>query len=101
MENTNIMHVDHNSGMKNINQELSGKMSGQQVTHTVFGKGTVTFCSNVAITVQFADRTVSFLFPYAFKQFLTAEDPDLQQEIISFYDTGAWLNPIHDHGCPD
>ena len=38
-----------------------------------------------------------FAFPYSFKQFFTAEDPALQQEILDFYDSGAWVAPIHDH----
>ena len=78
---------------------LSQRMPGQTVFHTTFGKGTVTFCTNVAIKVRFeADgEEAAFAFPYSFKQFFTAEDEALQREIVEFYDSGAWTDPIHDH----
>ena len=82
-----------------MEKPLAQRMIGQTVTHTVFGRGTVTFCTNVAIKVRFdADgEEAAFAFPYSFKQFFTAEDAALQQEIVAFYDSGRWTDPIHDH----
>ena len=84
--------------MKIINTELSTKMVGKTVIHKTLGKGEVTLCTNTAIGLKFPDKERFFSFPYAFKEgFLSVEDPALQQEIIDFYDSGAWTAPIHDH----
>ena len=82
-----------------MNASLSQRMIGQTVYHTAFGRGTVTFCTNVAMKVRFeaTGKEAAFAFPYSFKQFFTADDPQLQREIIEFYDSGAWTAPIHDH----
>lgn len=63
------------------------------------GAGVVSACTNIAMKVKLDEtgEEYAFAFPYSFKQFFTAEDPALQQEILDFYDSGAWVAPIHDH----
>ena len=63
------------------------------------GAGVVSACTNIAMKVKLDEtgEECAFEFPYSFKQFFTAEDPALQQEILDFYDSGAWVAPIHDH----
>ena len=63
------------------------------------GAGVVSACTNIAMKVKLDEtgEEYAFAFPYSFKQFFTAEDPALQQEILDFYDSGAWVVPIHDH----
>ena len=63
------------------------------------GAGVVSACTNIAMKVKLDEtgEEYAFVFPYSFKQFFTAEDPALQQEILDFYDSGAWVAPIHDH----
>ena len=63
------------------------------------GAGVVSACTNIAMKVKLDEtgEEYVFAFPYSFKQFFTAEDPALQQEILDFYDSGAWVAPIHDH----
>ena len=78
-------------------------MIGQRVSHISLGEGTVTFCTNIAVKIRMdqSGEECAFAFPYAFKQFLSVQDPEMQKEIIAFYDTGAWVAPIHDHHCEE
>lgn len=57
-------------------------MLNKQVFHKVLGKGTITNKeligeNKVYITVDFSDRRAIFLFPDAFKSFLTTEDKEI------------------------
>lgn len=63
------------------------------------GASVVSACTNIAMKVKLDEtgEEYAFAFPYSFKQFFTAEDPALQQEILDFYDSGDWVAPIHDH----
>ena len=82
-----------------MQKTLAERMIGQRVRHISLGDGTVTFCTNVAIKIKMDEtgEECAFAFPYSFKQFLSVQDAALQNEIIAFYDTGAWTAPIHDH----
>ena len=86
-----------------MQKPLAERMVGQRIRHISLGGGTVTFCTNIAIKIRMDENgeECAFAFPYSFKQFLNAEDPKIQEEIIAFYDTGAWVAPIHDHHCDE
>ena len=85
--------------MTEMEKTLAQRMIGQRVTHVSLGAGVVSACTNIAMKVKLDEtgEECAFAFPYSFKQFFTAEDPALQQEILDFYDSGAWVAPIHDH----
>lgn len=82
-----------------MKKALAERMIGQRVEHITMGDGTVTFCTNIAIKIKLDEsgEECAFAFPYSFKRFLTVPDAEMQKEIIDFYDTGAWVAPIHDH----
>ncbi len=86
-----------------MQRTLAERMIGQRVKHISLGAGTVTFCTNIAVKIRMDENgeECAFAFPYSFKQFLNAEDSELQKEIVAFYDTGAWGEPIHDHHCDE
>ena len=83
-----------------MEKTLAERVVGLDVHHPTFGTGKVTMCTNVGMMVQFPEKETAFMFPYAFKTCLTVDDEELQKEIVEFYDSGDWTNPIHIH-CED
>ena len=57
---------------------------GQKIKHIAFGMGTVIEQDDAGhIAVEFPGKTSVFQYPMAFDKFLSAEDEDLQKEILS------------------
>lgn len=55
---------------------------GKEVTHKVFGSGTITSKENKNILVQFVDKSVKFVYPDVFEgHFLRTEDLELQEQV--------------------
>ena len=54
---------------------------GQTIEHEQFGKGVVTFCDKGIITVDFAGKKKSFVYPDAFEAYLVPQDTGSQEKI--------------------
>lgn len=61
------------------------QLVGEKVTHKVFGSGTIINQSKTVITVLFAEGQKQFSYPNSetFTKFLTAENKDLQNTLVS------------------
>ena len=57
-------------------------MVGIKVKHKLLGLGTVTSFEENRIVIEFASKSVKFVYPDAFEKFIKAEDPDVQSEIL-------------------
>lgn len=53
-----------------------------KVKHTTLGTGTITEQTETRVTVSFATRTITLVYPEAFTSFLTCEDPTIQDAIL-------------------
>jgi hypothetical protein len=60
-------------------------MIGTKVTHKQFGVGIVKDIdeSEGLIKITFLKNTLAFPYPGAFREFLTAEDPEMQKALTS------------------
>ena len=56
---------------------------GVRIKHATFGTGCIIDKVGDYITVEFANKTVKFVYPDAFEKFLKAEDKNTQTEILS------------------
>ena len=54
---------------------------GKKVEHELWGTGTIISQENSGISVQFDDDEKRFAYPDAFRQFLTTQDAELQQQV--------------------
>lgn len=59
------------------------------VFHKLFGRGVVVAQETGTITVRFREKTSKFVYPDAFKMFLTAENCKIQEEILEELNTPA------------
>ena len=57
-------------------------VKGEKVKSPVFGVGTIVVQDASSITVEFAEKSCRFIYPDAFERFLTAENPDVQANIV-------------------
>ena len=53
-----------------------------RVKHRIYGVGIVVFCDDSYIEVKFSDEKRRFQYPYAFEEFLEAENKDIQDKIL-------------------
>ena len=58
-----------------------------KVKHPTLGTGTVTAQTDTRVTVSFATRTITLVYPEAFASFLTCEDPTIQAALQQEIDT--------------
>ena len=54
---------------------------GQSVKHKTLGVGTVQTCSPRYLTVCFGRDVKTFVYPDSFRQYLTAMEPDIAEQI--------------------
>ena len=58
-------------------------MINKKVIHKQYGKGKIiNFTKGRYITVQFPSKTCQFVYPDAFKEFLTAEDIEFHRQAL-------------------
>jgi len=53
-----------------------------KVRHKIFGEGIIANISNNHLTVKFANKESTFVYPDAFEKFIVADDASVQAEII-------------------
>jgi len=56
---------------------------GKKIKHKAFGVGTVSGQDESHITIDFPAKTSTFVYPTAFENFLTADDPDIQKAVLA------------------
>lgn len=73
------MFISHSRKKGRMNMDLTNI----KVNHSTLGVGTVIKFDNKYITVQFEDKISNFVYPHAFEKFLKAEDPSVQEAIMT------------------
>ena len=69
---------------------------GIKVKHAVFGTGVITEQMEKCITVEFATKTIKFVYPDAFDKFVKAEDVEIHTSIVkSIEDAKAAVKQQH------
>lgn len=53
-----------------------------RVKHRIYGVGIVVFCDDSYVDIKFSDKNRRFQYPYAFKEYLEAENKDIQDKIL-------------------